>query len=181
MADPLRLDLGCGQNKQAGFHGVDIADCPGVDTVFDLFTTPWPFESDSVDEVFSSHFFEHVPAKRRYAFMNELYRILKVGGKALIIVPYAGSMRAVQDASHEWPPICENSFLYYNRQWREANKLTHGVYAEAKCDFDFTYGFSHPLDIQVRSDEARGFAARHYLNSIEDVWTTLVKRAPQPE
>ena len=38
---PLKLDLGCGRNKQAGFHGVDTMPFNGVDSVWDLRVSPW--------------------------------------------------------------------------------------------------------------------------------------------
>lgn len=174
--EPMKLDLGCGQRKQAGFHGVDVAAIPGVDTVMDLFTTPWPFDSDTIEEVHCSHFFEHVPAKRRFAWMNELHRIMKPGAKAVIIVPYWASQRSVQDPTHEWPPICENSFLYFNKKWREDNLLTHGPYAECVADFDFSYGFSMPTEWVIRNDEAKGFAMRHYNNAVDDLHVTMLKR-----
>jgi SAM-dependent methyltransferase len=119
----LKLDLGCGNNKQEGFTGVDFKKTPAVDIVHDLFKFPWPFKDNSVEETFSSHFFEHVPGSIRGKLMDEVYRILIPGGKAVFITPYWSSMRSVQDFTHQWPPICETSYLYFNKGWREQNKL----------------------------------------------------------
>jgi SAM-dependent methyltransferase len=169
----LRLDLGCGQRPKEGFEGVDIADVKEVTHRADLFTFPWPFEDESVDEVHCSHFFEHVPAALRFPFMDELYRIMKPGSRAAIICPYYNGARASQDPTHEWPPISEASFLYFDKRWREANQLDH---YHVTCDFEAVYAYSWYPDWAVRNEEARAFAAKHYTNVIMDIHVSLVKR-----
>ena len=94
----VRVNLACGQTKEPGWIGVDIAPCEGVDVVHNLNEFPWPFESNSVDEAFVSHYVEHVPLDTPrgdglICFMNELHRILRPGGKCTIIAPYYTSMR----------------------------------------------------------------------------------------
>jgi SAM-dependent methyltransferase len=170
---PTKLDLACGQNKTAGFWGVDIAKAPGVDQVVDLTKTPWPFKVASVEEVACNHFLEHLDGPQRVAFMEELYRVLKAGGKATIVTPYWASMRAVQDPTHKWPPVAESSYLYFNKGWRTANKLDH--YA-IRCDFDFTYGYNLPPEWTMKHQEVRDHAVRHYQNVVSDLIVTLTKR-----
>jgi hypothetical protein len=171
----LKLDLGCGDNKKEGFKGVDYAKTKSTDYVHDLLKFPWPFKDGSVEEVHTSHFFEHIPAKMRPRFMDELFRVLEPGGKVTIITPYFNSVRATQDFTHEWPPISPNSFLYFNKNWRIENKLTHGYY-DMKCDFDFTYGYSIAPAWVSKSEDARTFAIAHYNEVISDLHTTLISR-----
>ena len=54
----MKLNLGCGDKKIDGYTNVDV--CGEPDVLCDLSQFPWPFESNSVEEVFSSHFLEHV-------------------------------------------------------------------------------------------------------------------------
>lgn len=171
----LKLDLGAGNNRREGFKGVDFVKTEQTDYVHDLFTFPWPFRDNSVEEVNCSHFFEHVPAKIRPKFMDELYRVMSPGAKAQFVTPHYTSVRATQDFSHEWPPISQNSYLYFNKGWREQNKLTHGHY-EMACDFDFTYGYSINANWVARNDEARAFAITNYHDSVDDLHVTLVSR-----
>jgi hypothetical protein len=171
----LKLDLGSGQNVREGFEGVDFVAAPGVKHVVDLFTFPWPFGDASVEEAHLSHFFEHVPNLLRGKFMDELYRILIPEGKATVICPYHSSIRATQDFTHEWPPISANTFLYFNKGWREQNKLTHGHY-NLKCDFDFYYGYIINQGWASRQDEARMFGVERYWNTVDDISITLTKR-----
>jgi SAM-dependent methyltransferase len=151
---PLRLDLGCGDNKAAGHIGIDAVKTAAADHVLDLTQTPWPIDAAAVDSIYCSHFFEHLTGAQRMAFMDECWRILKPGAQLAIIVPHWSSMRAVQDPTHQWPPVAETSFLYFNKTWREQNKLAH--YAIA-CDFDFGYGHAVDPDIAVLCREAQDF------------------------
>ena len=170
----LKLDLGCGDNCKEGFTGVDNAKGCSAKIKHDLTVTPWPFESDSVDEVHSSHFLEHLTGPERILFMDELWRVMKVGAKATIQVPYWSSMRSVQDPTHQWPPLCEASFLYCNRGWREQNKLTHYL---GKCDFDFGYGYQVSQETALRSQEVQSAWIAHNINTVSDLVVTLTKRA----
>jgi SAM-dependent methyltransferase len=171
--EPLKLDLGCGQNKQPGFTGVDIAPLDGVDVVCDLFAFPWPFEDDSVDEVFASHFIEHVPD--HIAVMNELHRIMKPGAKVRFVHPYLWNDRCFQDPTHK-QFISEARWPYFAKDWRDANNLDH--YA-ITCDF----GIENIAAIWVppwdqRSTETQQFAMAHYKNVISDLIVDLVCRKP---
>jgi hypothetical protein len=105
-------------------------------------------------------------------FMEEVYRILKPGGKIKIIAPYYSSMRCWQDPTHR-RAICEATFLYFNKKWREDNKLDHyGI----NGDMDFVYGYDIPNEIATRSEEYRTTAIRQYINSVNDIHVTLTKR-----
>lgn len=170
---PFKLDLGCGDRKEEGFYGIDIAKTEQADYVFDLTQTPWPIDDAVVDEIACSHFFEHLTGAQRIKFMEECYRIMKKGTKLVVIVPYWSSMRAIQDPTHQWPPLCEASFLYFNKEWMEKNKLQH---YNINCDFDYSYGYSLDNDLLVRNIEWQQFAVKHYIQSVNDLQVTLTKK-----
>lgn len=167
---PLRLDLGCGKNKKADFTGVDSIKFDGVDLVHDL-RKPWPWSDGSVDEVHSSHFLEHLSAPERVHFFNELWRVMRSGAKATIIVPSWTSERAYGDPTHCWPPVVGFSFLYLNRAWREVN-APHTGYT---CDFDFQGGNFLAQPWQSRTQETQLFAQNHYLNVAQDMFVTITR------
>lgn len=173
-ADGLfKLDLACGDSKKEGSIGLDIVKTPSADHVVDLTKFPWPIDDGVVDELHCSHFFEHLTGKERMSFMDECWRVMKSKTQLIIICPHWSSMRSVQDPTHQWPPVAEASFLYFNKQWREDNKLSH--YA-ITCDFDYTYGFSMDNDTVVRNVEYQQFAVKHYNNAVLDLHVTLTKR-----
>jgi SAM-dependent methyltransferase len=172
----LRLDLGGGQHKEEGWKVVDKWE--GADVVHDLFTFPWPFKDSSVDAARMLHFFEHVPAKLRFAFMDELWRVLRPDAEVFIVCPYYSSMGAVQDPTHEWPPICDATFIYFNKPWRVATKLDH---YPVSCDFDqsgieYTADAGPPLNIGQRNEEFRSMVLKHYINVAQEIKVRLFKR-----
>lgn len=175
----VKVDLACGQSKQEGFVGVDIWE--GADIVHNLFTFPYPFEDNSVDEIFCSHFIEHLPmdyvehnGKNKdllFAFMDEVHRILKPGGKAHFIFPNAKSSRAFQDPTHR-RFIPEQTVAYFNKQWRELNKLDH---YNVECDFTFQTGRAENASIVTRNQEYKQFATQHYWDVVDDIHWIMFK------
>lgn len=67
LARVRKIDLGSGPKPRAGHLGLDSgvpvgSEWPGV-LRFDVTTgVPWPFEDGQIDELYASHFIEHVPA-----------------------------------------------------------------------------------------------------------------------
>ena len=174
----MKLDIGCGKNKKEGFTGIDQYDMPGVDIVSDL-TKKWPVEDDSVEEVHCSHFVEHLTAKQRIHFYNELYRVMKTGAKATIIAPHWGSNRAYGDPTHQWPPVSEMSFFYLSRKWREEQaphtdiKFLKGGY---NCDFEAVWGYGMHSALMARSEEYRQYAMANYKEACQDIHASLTKK-----
>lgn len=122
------------------------------------------------------HKLEYVPGGLRIPFMEELWRVLVPGGRATFITAYWSSPRAIQDPSYEWPPIAENSYLYFNAAFRTTNQLP-----PIRCDFDFTYGYVPDAETSGRNAETQAFWFKHYLNAALDLQVVLVKRAMGPK
>lgn len=111
----ILLDIGCGDHKQDGFVGMDIRKMPGVDIVHDLESFPWPLPDESVAMAASSHVLEHIdPARGVFLnLMNEVWRVMKPGGRFAINVPYAGSPGYWQDPTH-CNGITEMTWTYFD-------------------------------------------------------------------
>lgn len=170
--EKLKIDIGCGKNKQLGFKGVDSLDFEGVDIVLDVRQTPWPWEDESVDEVHSSHFVEHLTNNERIGFWNELHRVLKKGGQARIITPHWSNACAYGDPTHQWPPMSEWAVYYLNKDWRDSN----APHAPLTCDFDFVIGGSWDPWLETRNQETKMFSMSKYINSYRDLIITLTKK-----
>src|SRR4051812_6869465 len=149
---PLKLDLGCGNNKLDGYRGVDRLRFPAVDTVVDLAGkvkgefVAWPWADESVEAIHTSHFVEHLEADERIHFVNEMNRILKPGGTVQLIVPHWASCRAYGDLTHKWPPVSEFWFYYLSKEWRAVNAPHNDAYT---CDFEATWGYSLHPEVQI--------------------------------
>lgn len=165
----MKLDIACGQNRQKGFKGIDIAPGPGVDFVWDLEKFPWePIKDGSVTEAHVSHYAEHT--KDLMKFMDELWRICCSDAKVTIVGPYYTSIRAWQDPTHT-RVLSEATWMYFNREWRMANKLDHYPIQSNFTVEKMMVFFNPPWD--KKSEEARQFAQTHYWNVISDTLVEL--------
>jgi SAM-dependent methyltransferase len=94
------LDIGCGWGEfintiQAGKkYGMDLNPespkhlSPEVIFIHQDCSTPWPLEEASLDVVFTSNFFEHLPSKDcLLATVREARRCLKKGGLLICMGP----------------------------------------------------------------------------------------------
>lgn len=201
MISQKKLNLACGETRIADYFGIDIAKMDSVDAVMDLTDFPWDIESDSAEKVICNHFIEHLPmdmhgtllarAISRGAdlvtaantilqipndglilFMQELYRIMKVGGEATFETPYYSSCVAWQDPTHR-RAIAENTFNYFNKGWRHRSKLDHypiSVNFETKI---LGYAFFEEVNFPTQKD--KDFASRFYNNAIFAMRTRLTK------
>ena len=112
------LNLGCGKARIPNTIGVDHVEIEHyVDIVHNLDITPYPFKSDSIDEIHMYHVLEHLhdPIQK----LEELYRILKPGGIVHMRVPHFSSMGAFTDITHVRP------FAYLSFECLQPNSYHH--------------------------------------------------------
>lgn len=167
----MKLDVGCGSNKRPGFIGMDISPNVGAEVVHDWEYFPWPFNSDSVGEINVSHVLEHT--KDLIRFMEECYRILRVGGVMHVACPYHTSTGAWQDPTHT-RAISEMTFHYFSKHWRDNNGLGH---YPISCNFDFSYVHMVDQEWLSKPQHEIAFAIQHYFNVCRTINATLTKRA----
>lgn len=145
----LKIDIACGKNTKPGYLGVDISPGPNVAHVWNVLRYPWALQSDSVAELYCSHFIEHIPmeyvdssGKRvdqdheeardaMFAFFDECWRVLAPDAWLEIIVPSGKSDRAFQDPTHR-RFVVPSTFAYFFEPWRKDNFLDH---YKVKCNF----------------------------------------------
>ncbi len=179
----IKLDIGCGPNKQPGFLGMDITQYDGkVDIIHDIRKTPWPLKTASVGEVHCSHVLEHLTNLdgkwERVRFFNELYRIMAPGAKMTLIFPHWASQRFYGDPTHK-EPFSEFGFYYLSREWRLGGNAPH---ADAKyvkgmydCNFECTWGYNIRQDVMSWNTERQTYAAQNYKEVINDIVATCVR------
>ena len=97
---PVVIELGCGQRKYyKDSIGIDFVDLPGVDIVADLEQGLSFLPDNSVDEIHSRHFLEHVVNFEN--LIRETTRVLKKGGRHTLIVPHFSNPFYYSDYSHK--------------------------------------------------------------------------------
>lgn len=146
------LDLGCGAFPKNLFQadevfGIDVReDLEKNILTADLVLEPIPFSDGQFDFVTAHDFIEHIPRliyapDRRYPFielMNEIYRVLKVGGLFLSFTPCYPKAEAFRDPTHV-NIITEETFP---------------AYFDVKVNWGRMYGFKGGFE--VTSQEWRG-------------------------
>ena len=94
----LILDLGCGNRKRKeGAIGVDVIRTSAVDILADIQNLP--FKECSIDEILCYQVLEHV--NDIVKAMEEIWRVLKFGGKVIIEVPHVKGLDAFRDPTHK--------------------------------------------------------------------------------
>jgi hypothetical protein len=175
---PLRIDLGCGTKKQAGFLGCDQHPFPGVDVVMNLMGR-WPWHDSTVDEARMSHALEHFTGVQRVHIFNEMYRVLKPRAFAMIVTPYWCSNRAYGDFTHAWPPVSEALYLYVSREWRKVEAPDNDIEwnpAGYNCDFDVEVRYEvHPA-FKDSDENARSMALTFYKEACQDMVVRVTAR-----
>lgn len=81
----IRLDLGCGASKREGFIGLDLH--PEADIQWNI-TQGLPFADNTVLEIRSDHFFEHLELPEVVKIFQECYRVLIPDGILDFTVPH---------------------------------------------------------------------------------------------
>ena len=122
----MKLNLGCCDAPLPGFVNVDLVAWPGVETA-DL-RQPWPWQDGAVEQIRAWDIIEHLPDK--IFTMNEIWRVLRPGGRAEISVPTTDGTGAFQDPTHVsfWN---RRSFAYYENgnPYRERFARSYGIQA----------------------------------------------------
>ena len=92
------LDVGCGWNKTPGAIGIDANPRTHADIIHDFGVVPYPFADNEFDEIVCRHVVEHVPDVM--AFVRELYRITRSGGRITIVTPHYSNPDWPTDPTH---------------------------------------------------------------------------------
>ena len=125
------LDVGCGWNKTPGAIGIDANPKAHADVIHDLGNFPYPFADDEFDEIVCRHVAEHVPDVM--AFVTELFRITRPGGRIKITTPHY--------SNPDWPtdPTHRNHFNSYSFNCFVEERQVFPFYTEVKLKPIRTY------------------------------------------
>ena len=171
--DKQWLDMGCGENKHKGFIGVDKRRLPNVDCVHDLESFPWPFEKESISVILASQIIEHIKPWLSIDFMNECWRILEFDGLLVLITPYGGSERSLQDPTH-----C-NPWIRYTPFYFIPGNVLYDVYKpkQWKCEV-LTFNAQHDIGFAFRKIPD---ITKEEEDRIRKTWKYVYMAAPHDE
>lgn len=96
----VKVEIGSGKRKREGYITCDVREGLGVDHVCQAHQLP--FETASVDEIYSRHVIEHFTLREFIQTLAEWNRVLKVGGEVYIICPnLLWHLKQILEGSHE--------------------------------------------------------------------------------
>jgi hypothetical protein len=135
----MKLNLGCGLNKQPGFVNVDLHGEP--DLVWDLEVFPWPWPDDAAAEIWLIHVLEHLGRDVAVfiRIMQELYRVAAPGAAIRIVVPHPRHDDFINDPTHVRMITADTMTLFskkYNRRWQALGAANSPLALYHNVDFD---------------------------------------------
>jgi SAM-dependent methyltransferase len=93
----VKLNLGCGEHRNAGWVGVDRVPSPATQVVCDL-GAPLPFLDGSVEEVMLDNVVEHITDL--VGLMREVARIGRTGARVVVRTPHFSALASWRDPTH---------------------------------------------------------------------------------
>ena len=113
----MKLNLGCGYKKLKGYINLDSRKEVKPDKVVDV-SKGLSYDDNSIDEVRAFDFLEHLHPDKTIFVVEEIFRVLKPGGKLEHFTPSTDGRGAFQDPTHRsfWNI---NTWLYFmNDEYR---------------------------------------------------------------
>lgn len=137
----MKLNLGCGFNKLAGFVNVDLFDECHPDVKMDLEVIPWAFGTNEVDEIVLHHALEHLGRDTQVFFgiIKELYRVCKPGAKIQIHVPHPRHDHFIGDPTHVrviTPSLLAMFSKKENERWKQMGAANSPLAVYLNVDFE---------------------------------------------
>lgn len=147
--EAIRLHIG-GREPKEGWKILNIEGGEGVDIVGDV-RNLIAFADESCSEIYASHILEHLGHKEVLPVLNELYRMLKPGGKLYVSVP-------------DLETLC---WMFSSPIYNVADKYTlmRVIYGGQLDDHDFHHvGFSFDFMVDMLRDA--GFESVEHVESL---------------
>lgn len=188
----MKLNLGCGFNREVGYVNVDKFTHCNPDIKVDLEVFPWRWKDNSIEEIRAYHVLEHLGQSTDVflGVMKECYRVLKPGGTIHLRVPHPRSDNFLHDPTHV-RPITPGAMALFSKKHnqdcidRKWPSTPLGLYLD--IDFELTklfyhitksWGDRHEKMAKVDVERAKAFinkAISEKFNVVEDIELTLTK------
>ncbi|MCF6357405.1 MAG: methyltransferase domain-containing protein [Draconibacterium sp.] len=153
----IKIELGCGPNKKIkDAISVDIVDLDSVDIVVDI-NNGLPFENNSIDEIYSFHFLEHVSDLE--FVLKEIHRVLKPNGKKIVTVPHFANPYFYSDPTHN-SFFGLYSFSYFDKEQKLFKRKVPTFYMSEFFEVsNIKRGFTSPFVGRYAFKKVIGFFA----------------------
>lgn len=125
----MKINLGCGKRKEAGYINVDRRPQVKPDVISDITKIPWGWaKKNQADLIRSDNLFEHIEPYTLIRVIRECHRVLKPGGILHLILPLLASNNlnaAFSDPTHV-NYFTTETFDYYDCKhfrWKDYGRI----------------------------------------------------------
>jgi len=158
----MMLNLGAGNRIIEGAINHDLTrHRPEIDVAWDLNDLPWPWKDDSFDKIAALSVLEHL-RQNLLTSMDEIWRLLRPGGVAVIKLPFWKANLSWEDLTHlhlvgpgvmdQLDPRTKRGHdyrFYTRRKWRIEKRIIN----DAKTSIHWTMT-KMPLDWDGQDEQA---------------------------
>ena len=139
----MKLNIGCGRDYRDGWVNTDVSPHVKSDYQNDIGYQDLPCQPEEFDEIYISGVLEQIgPNTNLLHAMNECWRVLKPGGKIVIVVPNAKYAIAHRDPM-DVRKFTRDTFMYFIEGTQEYR------------DYGSVYGFKPWKTIHFAENERR--------------------------
>lgn len=112
-----------------------------IDKKMNILKFPWKFKDNSIDNIVMICALEHFTPNEAKKITDEIYRILKPNGKAMIDIPNVKEqIELYYDSDPEWCMeliFCNQKNIYSMHHWGYTKKTLKKLLGEDKYEFEF--------------------------------------------
>lgn len=162
----VKLNLGCQVHYFEGWVNQDIVGYdPGIKTDLVCDAAELPLEDDSVDFIYAGHLVEHYFPDTLPAAIREWRRVLKPGGKLVILTPDCGAVfrdyaQGKLNIEETWQQIYGRIYHYDASPERHHIAFDYGTLVKY-CVMDGAWPSIVPFDFQNPPEELRDLMDVH--------------------
>jgi predicted SAM-dependent methyltransferase len=158
---PIKLNVGCGDNKLEGYVNIDVNPNNKPDIALDI-TKRLPLPDGCVDEIVMFHTIEHIEEKFHSGILSEFHRVLK---------PLTG----VLYISYPEFSICANNYITNKSGMKDFWK--HTIYGLQRAAGDYHVALMDTI-IFVDLLQECGFQNIQYQEECGEHYNTIVRAMP---
>lgn len=169
----LKLNLGSGMKPFLDHVNIDFDDNYDCDLKLDLAREPLPYNDDTVDVIKCYHLLEHLDYAGFNWLLKEMYRVLKPGHEAWVVVPGHRHNLYLDDPTHVRPVNPGMMVLYSQSHFRHAfEKVGHILtpyWRSLGVDFNvlnIAVAVDPKLPDELRNNQTALHVATHFQNNV---------------
>jgi len=160
--EPMKLNIGCGNNKIEGYLNLDAWEDVEPDLVLDI-RKGTPFPDNCAQEILFFHSIEHIEEKYHARIFDEFWRLLVPGG--LLLISYPEFER------------CAMNYIENYKGMREFWKNT--LYGLQRYAGDYHVSLMNSEDLAIRLQES-GFINIEWQAEKPETFNTIMKAEKGP-